>query len=458
MSAFYKIDSTRFSFREYWWGSRSPAVLLAWLTKLLRIPVPCSSDDPNVESLQAFEVAEESLPEEIRARFHPLVQELVGCGFHSPVFHALTDAYHSTTIYLATFCHSSGQALARIHHRLWTKPRPPRLHLFPMFLSAFTDGTFLWSTAGKPDMPVPRSIRVNRVLGARASGLWAAHQEQHMKETMAKALVPVRYRAELLAVIEQHHAAVRDFHLRRRVFVAMTEAEQQSAAALTQAQAAETAGLPHALVLAELDRLQQKQPGWGNAILLFAVSLLVFLGAGSARWSWRVVLLLIPILFFHELGHYLAMRAFQYRNLRMFFIPFFGAAVSGKNYNVPGWKKAIVSLMGPVPGIVLGVLLGGAGLIVHNALLVQAAVMALILNGFNLLPVLPLDGGWVLHSVLFSRHYLLDTAFRLLAAVALMAIGSFSQDRILMYLGIPMLVGLPATFRLARIVTQLRQR
>ena len=72
-----------------------------------------------------------------------------------------------------------------------------------------------------------------------------------MKETMAKALVPVRYRAELLAVIEQHHAAVRDFHLRRRVFVAMTEAEEQSAAALTQAQAAETAGLPHALVLAE---------------------------------------------------------------------------------------------------------------------------------------------------------------------------------------------------------------
>src|ERR1051326_9641198 len=100
MSDFYKIDSTRFTFREYWWSSRSPAVLLAWLTKLLRIPVPCSSDDANVESLQPFEVVEETLPEDVRARFHPLVQELTACGFHSPVFHALDDAYHSTKLYL----------------------------------------------------------------------------------------------------------------------------------------------------------------------------------------------------------------------------------------------------------------------------------------------------------------------------------------------------------------------
>lgn len=34
MSAFYKIDSTGFSFREYWWGARSPMVIFAWLIKL----------------------------------------------------------------------------------------------------------------------------------------------------------------------------------------------------------------------------------------------------------------------------------------------------------------------------------------------------------------------------------------------------------------------------------------
>ena len=130
------------------------------------------------------------------------------------------------------------------------------------------------------------------------------------------------------------------------------------------------------------------------------------------------------------------MRIFKYRNLRMFFIPFFGAAVSGQNYNVAGWKKAIVSLMGPLPGIFVGALVGCAGLLLHQPLLIKAATLTLILNGFNLLPVLPLDGGWVMHAGLFSRHYMLDTAFRVLAALALVVGGYFSTDRILMYLGI----------------------
>ena len=38
------------------------------------------------------------------------------------------------------------------------------------------------------------------------------------------------------------------------------------------------------------------------------------------------------------------MRAFKYRNVQMFFIPFFGAAVTGRNFSVAGYKKAIVSL------------------------------------------------------------------------------------------------------------------
>jgi hypothetical protein len=45
------------------------------------------------------------------------------------------------------------------------------------------------------------------------------------------------------------------------------------------------------------------------------------------------------------------MRIFHYRDVRMFFIPFFGAAVSGRHYNIAGWKKAVVSMMGPVPAL-----------------------------------------------------------------------------------------------------------
>ena len=182
-------------------------------------------------------------------------------------------------------------------------------------------------------------------------------------------------------------------------------------------------------MLVEINQLQNKKGGWGSAILILLVSLLLFAGAGSRQWSWQYVVMLVPILLVHELGHYLAMRAFNYRNLRMFFIPFFGAAVSGRHYNVPGWKKVVVSLMGPVPGIVLGAIVGGAGLVLHQPWLVKLALVALILNGINLLPVLPLDGGWIFHTLLFSRHPLLDAGFRVLAAIALMVGGSLLQGQ-----------------------------
>lgn len=210
-------------------------------------------------------------------------------------------------------------------------------------------------------------------------------------------------------------------------------------------------------VLAEIDKLHQKKPGLGS-LLTLGVSIALFFGLGAAAWSWKFALLLIPILLFHELGHYVAMRHFKYRNLRMFFIPLMGAAVSGRNYNVPGWKKAVVSLMGPVPGIVLGAILGIVALITKQELLLEAATLTMFLNGFNLLPFLPLDGGWVAHSILFSRHYMADFGFRLVAALVLAGLGLLLGAWLLLGLGVLMLIALPASLRIARITSELREQ
>jgi len=459
MSTFYKIDSTHFTFREYWWGSPSPLVLLAWLVKLLRIRIPGSMDDPPIETLQPHEVSFDQFPEDVRAKFQFHIDELAANGFHSPIFHFIDDQLHDTRIYWATFCDQSGKAFARIHHRIWRRPHPPKVYLFPIFVSGFPDGTFLVSSAGKPDSAAPKTVRTVRKRNASATDLWTLHQQELAKELQTKTVFSTATPDDVRALSEHYHAASRDFHLRRKAWRLPTPAETKEAETSSQAQKTyETQGLAHAEVLAEMDKLQQRKSGWGNAILILVISLLVFVGAGSARWSWKFVLALIPILLFHEFGHYVAMRIFKYRNLRMFFIPFFGAAVSGQNYNVAGWKKAIVSLMGPLPGIFVGALVGCAGLLLHQPLLIKAATLTLILNGFNLLPVLPLDGGWVMHAALFSRHYMLDTAFRVLAALALVVGGYFSTDHILMYLGIFMLIATPISFKVARIASDLRRR
>jgi Zn-dependent protease len=211
-------------------------------------------------------------------------------------------------------------------------------------------------------------------------------------------------------------------------------------------------------ILAAIDRLQRKKANWLTTFLTLVVSGALFYGIGAAAWSWKLAALLIPILLFHELGHYLAMLIFRYRNLRMFFIPLIGAAVTGRHYNVAAWKKAVVSLMGPIPGIGVGTALGIAAIILKHKLLLEVATLTVVLNGFNLLPILPLDGGWTLHALLFSRHVLLDAAFRVVTAVVLIAGAIAMSQYFLTYLGVAMLIAIPAAYRMASIAARLRQR
>jgi Zn-dependent protease len=209
-------------------------------------------------------------------------------------------------------------------------------------------------------------------------------------------------------------------------------------------------------VLFELERLQTQKSGWGGAIGLLVISLILFMGAAGVQEIWESLIFLVPVLAFHELGHYLAMLVFGYRNIRMFFIPFLGAAVSGRHYNVAGWKKAIVALAGPLPGILVGAAVGAAALIVGAPkLVVDAALFALALNGFNLLPFLPLDGGWVVHAVLFVRHPVLDIVFRVAAALCLVGLAIFMQNWCLGAVALFMLVAAPMAYRTARIAQRL---
>ena len=78
-------------------------------------------------------------------------------------------------------------------------------------------------------------------------------------------------------------------------------------------------------------------------------------------------------------------------NVSIFFIPFLGAAASGRATSVSPSREAIVVLLGPIPGIVIGCLLlfalGGD----IDPRIERAAKLAIGLNAFNLLPLMPLD-------------------------------------------------------------------
>ena len=153
--------------------------------------------------------------------------------------------------------------------------------------------------------------------------------------------------------------------------------------------------------------------------LLLVGTLAVFVWAADGGADPVSLAVLVGAVLVHELGHYLGMRAFGYRDVKMFFIPFIGAAVAGNKHAAPAWQRGVVSLLGPLPGI----LLGAAAYAVTRQPFYEGVGIAILivigLNVLNLIPIEPLDGGRLMTTVIFSRSPQAEGLFGLAAVVAL---------------------------------------
>jgi Zn-dependent protease len=130
-------------------------------------------------------------------------------------------------------------------------------------------------------------------------------------------------------------------------------------------------------------------------IKLFSTSatMLVSIAAYSLIWGWKFAVGFVLLLFVHEMGHVLQLRREGLEASAPMFIPFLGAVIWAKSLGNNAAAEARVGLAGPVIGS-----LGAAALIpvadaTGNDLFRALAFTGFFLNLFNLLPVLPLDGG-----------------------------------------------------------------
>jgi stage IV sporulation protein FB len=136
--------------------------------------------------------------------------------------------------------------------------------------------------------------------------------------------------------------------------------------------------------------------------------------------NWTLVLVLTGVVVFHELGHFLAMKFYDYTDLGIFFIPLVGAYASGKKQDVSQWQSSIILLAGPVPGIIVGILLQFTAIhfttdIDTLVLLHRISWILIYLNLFNLLPVYPLDGGQLLNRLFLDSSRMIGKIFVLLS-------------------------------------------
>ncbi|HEY3804543.1 MAG TPA: site-2 protease family protein [Kofleriaceae bacterium] len=161
-------------------------------------------------------------------------------------------------------------------------------------------------------------------------------------------------------------------------------------------------------------------PPSGNRLTLLLVTVAVFVAVSAIRGESTIetIAMIVGTVFVHELGHALGMLVFGYRDVKIFFIPLLGAATSGKARGVAAWKQAIVLLLGPVPGLVAALVLFR---IDGPSWLRSLAVVLLVVNAFNLLPLEPLDGGRLWQLLLFSRNRHAEIGFRAITGLAVVA-------------------------------------
>ena len=158
---------------------------------------------------------------------------------------------------------------------------------------------------------------------------------------------------------------------------------------------------------------------WG----FFAFTALLSLVAGGLYFGPRLAVIIFLVILIHEGGHWLTMRLLGYRKVHMIFLPLIGGLAFGEDERPSAVDRAWTFIMGPLPGIFLALALslffmyfpGAAISLGLSGQTVGSLIDALLfINLFNLLPIMPLDGGQLLRALL-PRSLMLSIIFCLIS-------------------------------------------
>ncbi len=128
-------------------------------------------------------------------------------------------------------------------------------------------------------------------------------------------------------------------------------------------------------------------------VFTVAASMIVSVGAYALLGGWWFGLGLVGLIFVHEMGHVLELRRQGVPASAPLFIPFLGAFVGMKQMPKNAWKEAQVALAGPLLGTAGAAGLWAVAVAVDSRFLKALAFVGFLINLFNLLPIVPLDGG-----------------------------------------------------------------
>ncbi|HZC28137.1 MAG TPA: site-2 protease family protein [Gaiellaceae bacterium] len=164
---------------------------------------------------------------------------------------------------------------------------------------------------------------------------------------------------------------------------------------------------------------------FGVGILKYKFLLGLFISFGAYLWFggiWFAVGL-IGLIFVHEMGHWLEAKRQGLKVTAPLFIPFLGASIFLKEHPESAWREFQLAIAGPLLGSLGAAAVFAVAEAEDSNRLRAIAFLGFFINLFNLLPVVPLDGGRIVAAI--------HPALWLLGLLALLALVLYRPNGLL---------------------------
>jgi Zn-dependent protease len=134
-------------------------------------------------------------------------------------------------------------------------------------------------------------------------------------------------------------------------------------------------------------------------VFTFAAGMLFSIGAYAWLWGWKFAVGFVLMMLIHELGHVFAFARMGIRTSLPMFIPFLGAFVTPKDEVRSVWQEGVSAIAGPVFGTLAAAACWWYAETTGSGLWMALAFTGFFLQLFNLVPMLPFDGGRVAGAI-----------------------------------------------------------
>jgi len=146
------------------------------------------------------------------------------------------------------------------------------------------------------------------------------------------------------------------------------------------------------------------------------------------KWEFKFIAILVLVILIHEIGHYVAMKFYKFKDLGIFFIPLVGAFAKGEKEDITQKQNVIITLAGPIPGILIGCAIMYYAIDTGNDFLTRVANLFIYINTFNLLPIMPLDGGRIIKALFLENNLKINIVFHWISIAILLYIAISSES------------------------------